>query len=73
MAAPKARSDADSLAQKLRSSGFQITIETANVRGEKYFRVLVGPEDNRTLAQRLSGQVKREPYVQGEPFIKVIR
>ncbi|MCB0352830.1 MAG: SPOR domain-containing protein [Bdellovibrionales bacterium] len=73
VAAPKARSDADSLAQKLRSSGFQITIETANVRGEKYFRVLVGPEDNRTLAQRLSGQVKREPYVQGEPFIKVIR
>lgn len=73
VAAPRKRSDADDLAGKLRSSGFKVAIETANVRGEEYYRVLVGPEDNRALAERLVSQLGRERYISGQPFIRLVK
>ncbi|MBX7138162.1 MAG: SPOR domain-containing protein [Oligoflexia bacterium] len=73
VAAPKKRGDADGLAAKLRASGFTVTIESAEVRGDQYFRVLVGPEDSRDQAQRLSAQLARERYLQGQPFIRMVK
>ncbi len=73
VAAPKKRADADALVGKLRKSGFRVTIENADVRGEEYFRVLVGPEDNRQMAERLIGQLKREKYLQGDPFVRMVK
>ncbi|MCB0319122.1 MAG: SPOR domain-containing protein [Bdellovibrionales bacterium] len=73
LAAPRIVSDANTLANKLRSSGFPVMIEKAVVRNQEYFRVLVGPEQNKTLANRLLEQIKREPYISGEPFIRNVQ
>ncbi len=73
VAAPRKLKDADILAKKLKGSGFPTVIETANVRGQDYFRVLVGPEENRKQAQLLVDQLKRESYIPGEPFLRLVR
>ncbi|MBX7143807.1 MAG: SPOR domain-containing protein [Oligoflexia bacterium] len=73
VAAPKKMADATSIANKLKSSGFPVMIEVARVRGEEYFRVIVGPETNKQQADRLVGQLKRESYLQGEPFLRVVK
>ncbi|MDC0357932.1 SPOR domain-containing protein [Oligoflexia bacterium] len=73
VAAPKNMGDANSVAKRLKSSGFKVSIEHAQVRGQKYYRVLVGPENTRQHAERLLGQLKRETYLKGDPFIKMIR
>jgi cell division septation protein DedD len=73
VAAPRKMQDATSLAGRLKASGFPVIIEAARVRGEEYFRVIVGPEQNKQQAERLVGQLKRESYVQGEPFLRVAK
>ncbi len=71
--APKDITDADGLAAKLRSSGFPVVIEKAEVRGDMYYRILVGPEENRQQGERMLDQVKRESYITGSPFIRMVR
>lgn len=73
VAAPESRSDANSLIEKLRSNGFKASIEVALIREQQYYRVLVGPESNKELAERLLKQVTREPYLQGTPFLKYVK
>lgn len=73
VSAPRQIEDANKLADLLVSSGFQVAIERATVRGEQYFRVLVGPEGSRELAQRMKQQLVREPYVTGDPFVRLIK
>lgn len=73
VAAPKSKTEADALASKLRSNGFRVAIETAQVKGDQYYRILVGPEDNKDQATSLVGQLKRESYLAGEPFIRPIK
>lgn len=73
VAAPKELKDAESVASKLKRSGFPVVIETAKVRGENYYRILVGPESSQDHANRLLGQLKREPYLEAEPFVKMVK
>ncbi len=73
VAAPKQGRDAEHLAAKLNSGGFPVLIEKASVRGEQYFRVLVGPEENRQRAQILVQQLKGESFIRGEPFLRLVR
>lgn len=73
IAAPKLQADASQLASQLKRSGFAAVIETAEVRGEKYFRVLTGPEKSKGQAEALLKQLKREPYVTGAPFLRVVK
>ena len=73
VAAPKTKSEADGLAGKLRSNGFRVSIETANIKGDDYYRILVGPEDNRGQAESLIQQLSRESYLTGAPFIRSIK
>lgn len=73
VAAPRKLKDADDVARKLKSSGFVVAIETAKVRGEEYFRVVVGPEETREQADRLVSQLKRENYLKGDPFVRVVK
>ncbi|NMC63038.1 MAG: SPOR domain-containing protein [SAR324 cluster bacterium] len=73
VAAPKELKDADAIALKLRKSGFTVVVETAKVRGENYYRILVGPENTKETADRLLGQLKRETYLQGEPFVRMVK
>jgi cell division septation protein DedD len=51
VAAPSRREDALVITQKLKESGFRAVIETANIRGESYYRVLVGPEEEKRSAK----------------------
>jgi cell division septation protein DedD len=71
--APRKYEEAERMARKLRASGFAVVIETAEVRGEEYFRILVGPEESRIQAERLVGQLKREANLPGEPFLRLVR
>ena len=70
VAAPKTLKDAEVVAKRLRGSGFPVMIEDFSTGKSPYFRVLVGPEDNKVQAERLVGQVKRESYISGKPFIR---
>ncbi len=73
IAAPKSSEEAEAVAGQLSKSGFPVMIEKAEVRGERYFRVVVGPERSRELSERLSGQIKRDGAVKGDPFIRMVR
>ncbi|MCB0319597.1 MAG: SPOR domain-containing protein [Bdellovibrionales bacterium] len=74
VAAPTAEGDARRLVAKLRGSGFRESrVQEATVNGVRYYRVLVGPETNSVLAQRLLGQVAREPYISGKPYLKRVQ
>lgn len=73
VAAPEGMTDANSMATMLSSSGFPVVIEKATVRGQTYYRVLVGPEDDRKRGEILLGQVKRERYLTGQPFIRMVK
>jgi len=72
VAAPGNLDDANELASLLHQSGFPVLIENARVRGENYFRVLVGPEENRQQAERLVSQLKRERFLYDDPFIRLV-
>jgi cell division septation protein DedD len=70
VAAPKTLKEAEVVAKRLKGSGFPVMIEDFSTGKSPYFRVLVGPEDNKVQAERLVGQVKRESYISGKPFIR---
>lgn len=73
VAARQKEVEAKQIAEKLRSSGFPVVVETADVNGERYFRILVGPEESKPTADRLVAQLKRESYIQGTPFVRAVR
>ena len=52
--------NADKLTQQLRAKGFPAFVEQAQVRGKAVARVLVGPEVDRQLAERLMSRLNRE-------------
>lgn len=69
VAAPKQLPQAEQIAKKLQKSGFPVVIESTTVKGENFYRVVVGPEDNKIQAQRLIAQLKGEKYLVSSPFI----
>lgn len=73
VAAPTKMKDAETIAAKLKKNGFRVVIETAKVRGDEYYRILVGPEQNKKQAELLVGQLSRESYVEGAPFIRMVK
>lgn len=73
IAAPKQIDDARNLGENLKKSGFAVVIEAAQVRGEDYYRVLVGPESSKSQADVLLKQLKRESYLKGEPFLRMVK
>lgn len=73
VAAPTKLSDAESVARKLRQSGFPVVVEEAEIKGESYYRVLVGPEDNKVQADRLLEQLRSERYLTSAPFIRKVK
>lgn len=73
VAAPKAIKDAEELSDKLRKSGFEVSVERTQVKGEDYYRVLVGPEETKQLGDRLVSQLRREPYIKSEPFMRSVK
>lgn len=73
VAAPKKVTDAEKIAGKLKRSGFPVVVESASVAGQGFYRVLVGPEQNKVQADRLVSQLKGESYLVGDPFIRRVK
>lgn len=73
VAAPTKLKDAEGVASQLKKNGFRVVIETAKVRGDEYYRILVGPEGNKQQAELLVQQLKRESYLSGSPFIRMVK
>lgn len=73
VAAPKKSKDAETLVDRLKGSGYPVVVERAQVRGEEYFRVLVGPQSSREKVEALIKRLKRERYVQGDPFARAVK
>jgi cell division septation protein DedD len=73
IAAPKRVTEAEAMAEKLKKAGFPVMIENANVRGQEYFRVIVGPEGSRERADRLVAQIRREGVSGGDPFVRMVK
>lgn len=73
VAAPKKLAEAESIAGKLKRSGFPVVVESAAVAGQSFYRVLVGPEQNKLQADRLVSQLKSEKYLSGDPFIRKVK
>jgi cell division septation protein DedD len=73
VSAPKKIAEAESEAKRLKRSGFPVVIESASVNGQSFYRVLVGPEENKVQAERLVGQLQSESFVAGKPFIRRVK
>jgi hypothetical protein len=73
VSAPALESDALSLSDKLRTSGFAVVIEKAKVQERYYYRVLVGPEETRLTSERMLQQLFREKYIDKSPFIRRVK
>lgn len=73
IAAPKQLEESHKIASRLKAAGFPVLIERANVRGEEYYRVMVGPEGSRQTGERLVKQLKREASLPNEPFIRMVK
>lgn len=73
IAAPKTLNEAEVIAKKLKRSGFPVVVEPTAVAGQSFFRVLVGPEENKVQADRLVSQLKGESYISGTPFIRKVK
>jgi cell division septation protein DedD len=73
VAAPKKMNEAEAIAGKLKRSGFPVVIESASVAGQNFYRVLVGPEENKVQADRLVSQLGSESYISGKPFIRKVK
>lgn len=72
VAAAPSLTEAEGLARKLKESGFPVLIETTKVQGTAYYRIVVGPETSRQQAQILVNQLKREPYIKEDPFLRTV-
>lgn len=68
------KKDASITMNKLKRSGFPAIIEESRAESGKlaYYRVLLGPEANRTISERMSAQVAREPYIKARPFVRLL-
>ncbi len=48
-------------------------METRNLNGKSYYRILVGSEDTKERANILVSQLEREKYLTGRPFLKLVK
>jgi len=73
VAAPKKLAEAEGVAKRLKKSGFPVVVESATVNGQSFYRVLVGPEENKVQAERLVSQLQSESFVASKPFIRKVK
>jgi cell division septation protein DedD len=73
IAAPSREMEAIQVAESLNGLGFPSVVEKARIGGEIFYRVLIGPEVDKKIAQRLVTQLQREPLVKSVPFLRQIK
>jgi cell division septation protein DedD len=71
--APERLADAESVARRLRSQGYPVVIENAQVRGAVYYRVLVGKSSSKEQASAMLGRLQREKSLPAKPFVKYMK
>jgi cell division septation protein DedD len=71
--APRSLDEANNVADKLKGLGFRVSIEEALVRGQKYYRLLVGPEKTREVAEFQRQQIIKKKLVDSDPFVRVVK
>ncbi len=60
------KKNTDALVKKLRKNGLPAHYETVLVKGEKLYRVRIGPDLERTTAEKFIKQIKREFKLTGK-------
>ena len=73
VAAPRKTQEANEMAIQLKKAGFSVMIEAARVRGEEYFRIVVGPDSQRTGAEKTMGLIKKESSLKADPFVRAVK
>lgn len=74
VAAPKKLSEAEGVAKRLKKAGFPVLVESATVNGQSFYRVVVGPEENKVQVERLVTQLQKESLAGGsKPFIRRVK
>jgi cell division septation protein DedD len=73
VAAPQKMAEAQEIINKLSASGFKAKIERAEVKGEQYYRVIVGPEKTKDAANKLAQDLRGAGAVGGTPFVKQVK
>jgi septal ring-binding cell division protein DamX len=74
VAAPKKLAEAEGVAKRLKKAGFPVLVESATVNGQGFYRVVVGPEDNKEQVDRLVKQLQKESLAgSSKPFIRRVK
>jgi cell division septation protein DedD len=74
VAAPKKLSEAEGVAKRIKRAGFPVLVESATVNGQSFYRVVVGPEENKVQVERLITQLQKESLAGGsKPFIRRVK
>ena len=50
-----------------------MVIEDNSTGRSPFYRVMVGPEENKVQADRMLGQLKREKYLDGKLFVRQVK
>jgi len=73
VAAARTSQEANAVAKKLQVGGLKPTIETAEVNGSTYFRVVLGPYASKNAAAATRKSVEATKAAKGDPFLKQVR
>ena len=73
VAAPRKIDEANEIAASLKRAKIPVMIEAAQVRGEEYFRVVAGPQPQRSGAEKIMAQIKSKTSLKGDPFVRAVK
>jgi cell division septation protein DedD len=73
VAAAPSKADAMNFQSKISGEDLSVSIEEASIRDKTYYRILVGPYDDRKEALSNRGKIKSASGVSGEPFIRQVK
>jgi cell division septation protein DedD len=73
VAAAPSKADAMNLHGKITGEDLSVSIEEASIRDKTYFRILVGPYEDRKTALSNRGKIKSASGISGEPFIRQVK
>jgi cell division protein FtsN len=71
--AARSDSEAAGYVRKFKAAGIQAKVERADVRGNLYFRVIVGPYTDKSAADKDLRKVANSKILKSEPFVRLIK
>ncbi|MBP9837674.1 MAG: SPOR domain-containing protein [Proteobacteria bacterium] len=73
LAATKSKPEAESIISKMKQKKLSPILEQASIKGQDYYRILIGPFSTKQIAQKESTRAKQTNTFRGEPYIKVVK